>query len=320
MFWFGRHKDRKSKKSRRPEKNKHLRFSGLNPTVEHLEQRAMLTMLPPVTYPVGASPTSVQVGDFNGDGRSDILALYSAASQATVMLGNGNGTFQAPVNTVTAPFTHEVAVGDFNHDGKLDIADNDTTSVDIQFGNGDGTFQPPIIYPIGASANDIEVGDYNHDGYDDIDTASFSYGGTSQLLMNDGTGALLPPRNFAIGIYGREVHSVDVNGDGNEDLIQSNSMSTVGVMLGNGDGTFQGMVNDNMGIAANEMAFGDFNKDGHLDAAVTNGTSLSILLGTGTGAFQTGTSNPINQASHLQVADLNGDGNLDVLTDAGDVA
>ena len=104
MFWFSKHKDRKSKKSRRPEKKKHLRFSGLNPTVEHLEQRAMLTMLPPVTYPVGASPTSVQVGDFNGDGRSDILALYSAASQATVMLGNGNGTFQAPVNTVTHGF------------------------------------------------------------------------------------------------------------------------------------------------------------------------------------------------------------------------
>ena len=320
MFWFGNRKHRKSKKTRRLERAKTSLLSTRRTFVEHLEQRALLTMLPPATYPVGPSPTSVQTGDFNGDGRLDILALYSSASQATVMLGNANGTFQAPLNSVTEPFTHQLAMGDFNHDGKLDIADNDTTSVGIQYGNGDGTFQPPVIYPIGASANDIEAGDYNHDGYDDIDTASFSYGGTSQLLMNDGTGNLLPPRNFAIGIYGREVHSVDVNGDGNEDLVQSNSSSTIGVMLGNGDGTFQGMVNDSTGIVPTDIAFGDFNKDGHLDAAVTNGTTLGILLGNGTGGFQAGTSDPINTSSHLQVADLNGDGNLDVLTNSGDVA
>jgi hypothetical protein len=84
--------------------------------VEHLEQRALLTMLPPVTYPVGPSPTSVQTGDFNGDGRTNILTLYSSSSQATVMLGNADGTFRAPANSVTEPFTHQLAMGDFNHD------------------------------------------------------------------------------------------------------------------------------------------------------------------------------------------------------------
>jgi hypothetical protein len=319
MSWFG-NKKRTPKKTRRTVRAPLLRLSALRLSLEPLEERTMLTMLPPVSYAAGTAPTSVQVGDFNGDGKSDIVALNGGTNQVSVLLANGDGTFQAPITSATAPFSNKVSIGDFNDDGKLDIVTNNTTSVDIERGDGDGHFEAPVPYYIGALANDVEVGDFNDDGFDDIVTASFSYGGTSQLLMNDGTGAFPTVRNLAISSLGREVEVEDLNHDGHLDLVESSFGSLAGVLMGDGDGTFQSMSLDNLGIAQNDMAFGDFNHDGNVDVAVTDGANLGVLLGNGMGGFYGGSTYFVSLASNLQVSDLNGDGNLDVLDNKGDVA
>src|ERR1035438_4809239 len=88
---------------------------------------------------------SVAVGDFNGDGKLD-LAVDNPGSPGTVsmLLGNGDGTFQAPVNSAAGPGSHSLVVGDFNGDGKLDLAMGANGAVTVLLGNGDGTFQAPI--------------------------------------------------------------------------------------------------------------------------------------------------------------------------------
>jgi hypothetical protein len=320
MFWFGKKSRRKSNQSARRKRPSSVRLSGWQPMLEPLEERALLTMLPPINYAAATAPTSVQIADINGDGKSDIVALTSSTNQVNVLLGNGDGTFQASVTSATAPFSSKLNVADYNHDGKPDIATNNTTSINIEFGNGDGSFQAPTPYYIGAAANDIETGDLNHDGFDDIVTASFSYGGTSQVLLNAGNGTFLPTSNTAISVFGRQVELADLNNDGNLDMVEGNDAYIVGVMFGRGDGTFQSMQVDNMGIATNDILLADLNHDGNTDATVTNGATLSVLLGTGAGTFQSATSYSANLASHLEAADFNGDGNLDILTNNGEIA
>ena len=99
----------------------------------------------------------VALADFNGDGKPDlavaILEAVGAPKQLTILLGNGDGTFQSPLNSPTSDFPVALAAGDFNGDGKLDVAVSDFSGgIDILLGNGDGTFKPPAtlstaVYP-----------------------------------------------------------------------------------------------------------------------------------------------------------------------------
>ena len=119
--------------------------------------------------------TSLAVGDFNGDGKLDIVVVaQQGPSQAYVLLGNGDGTFGqvASFGSVNQPFG--VAVGDFNGDGKLDLALSDfgTSSVAILLGNGNGTFQPQVEYSTNGYPEALVVADFNGDGHPDIAVAN----------------------------------------------------------------------------------------------------------------------------------------------------
>src|SRR5207253_10822225 len=104
--------------------------------------------LPPRSFPTGSAPLTVAVGDFNGDGVPDLAVAnsfpYPANRRVSVFFGNGDGTFQAAVNSPVAGY--QVAVGDFNGDGKLDLAaaSSESNTVSVLLGNGDGTFQPAV--------------------------------------------------------------------------------------------------------------------------------------------------------------------------------
>src|ERR1035438_5079353 len=92
-------------------------------------------------YGAGSFPQSVAVGDFNGDGKLDLALADQSSGTVSVLLGNGDGTFQAAVSYSAGPQLYSVTVGDFNGDGKLDLVATSysSNSVSVLLGKGDGT-------------------------------------------------------------------------------------------------------------------------------------------------------------------------------------
>ncbi len=271
-------------------------------------------------YAVGVSPISVAVGDFNGDGKLDLAVGNANGGTVSVLLGNGEGTFQPAVNyAATSP--ESVAVGDFNGDGKLDLAVAGFSTLSVLLGNGDGTFQPAVSYTVGSVAKSVAVGDFNGDGKLDLAVAN---GGSNNVgvLLGNGDGTFQAQKTYTVGAFPASVAVGDFDGDGNLDLAVANANgTTVSVLLGNGDGTFQTQQTNAVGTGPAAVAVGDFNGDGKLDLAVTivNSNSVSVLLGNGDGTFQSAVSYTVSgNPQGLAVGDLNGDGNLDLATtDAG---
>src|SRR5207253_6982357 len=150
----------------------------------------------------GSNPTSAAVGDFNGDGKLDLAVANAGSKNVSVLLGNGDGTFKAPVN-FGAPGPQSVAVGDFNGDGNLDLAVANLSSgnVSIRLGNGDGTFRAPVNYATGDTPNTIAVGDFNKDGKLDLAVVNGGNGKglcRVRLLLGNGGGPFQDGGNYPL--------------------------------------------------------------------------------------------------------------------------
>jgi dienelactone hydrolase len=273
-------------------------------------------------FSAGQDATWVSVADFNGDSKLDLaVAECTTSNNIGVLLGNGDGTFQASLNHPVGMCPASLAVGDFNGDGKLDlaVANIDSDSLSILLGNGDGTFQAAVNYSVPAGPSSVIVGDFNRDGKLDLAVALFKVNGTASgtevaVLLGNGDGTFQTPLSYSAGQAPISVAAGDFNGDGKLDLAVANNGGTnVSVLLGNGDGTFQTAVSYATGSVPRFLAVGDLNGDGKLDLAVANSNGISVLLGNGDGTFQTAMnygagSNPTSVA----LADLNADGKLDL--------
>ncbi len=206
------------------------------------------TFRPAVPYAVGPGPWDIAAGDFNGDGHLDLAVAVidynlADASNVSVLMGNGDGTFRPAVPYPVASELNGIVAGDFNGDGHLDLATTslggfDTNSVSVLLGNGDGTFQAPVTYPAGSDTAGIVAGDFNGDGHLDLATTNGSYL-TVSVLPGKGDGTFGPPVTYAVGVYPLGIAAGDFNGDGNLDLAAANSGSNdVSVLQGTGDGSF----------------------------------------------------------------------------------
>jgi hypothetical protein len=274
---------------------------------------------------IGAA-TYMAAADFNKDNKLDLVLSDQFGSHVVVLLGNGDGHFQAarsfPLNSGGG---FDVAVGDFNGDGVPDIAATSpiAQTVIILLGKVDGNFQPAVSFSaglLGGSPTNLAVGDFNKDGKLDIITSlsgSFAVGSSVSVLFGKGDGTFSAPLLLAANHTPGQLGVADFNKDGILDWVAGNTTQTsLTLALGNGNGTFQDDVNYAVGQGP-EVAAGDFNRDGKLDIVTVDypTAEVSVLLGNSDGTFQPAIKTPVPGAFYgIAVADLNGDGNQDVVT------
>jgi hypothetical protein len=258
--------------------------------------------------------TASAVGDFNGDGKLDVVTTNPNGATVGVRLGNGDGTFAAAVNYGTGTNPSAVLVTDVNKDGGLDlvVANSGSNTVSVLLGNGDGTFAAAVNDAVASNPVAVALGDFNADGNLDLVTADSGSKSVSVLLGN-GDGTFQSAVSYAARNNPNSVAVGDFNGDGKLDLAVAN-LHTVSILLGNGDGTFQAQTvfgaNSPHGLLVE-----DVNHDGALDLVVDNAHRVSVLLGNGDGTFQA----PVYSGNGIQptggaMAEFNHDGVLDLVT------
>ena len=246
------------------------------------------TTIPGSPFATGAAPISVAVGDFNGDGNLDIVTANERANNVTVLLGNGAGGFTAapgsPFTVGTSPYS--VVVADFNGDGHPDIATANYTThnVTVLLGNGAGAFaaDPGSPFAVGTSPTSLTVSDFNGDGSPDLAVANYGSYSVTVLLGSHSGGFTVASTTPVAEPY--SVVAGDFNGDGIPDLATGDFAGiAVTVLLGNGSGGFTEAPGSPF-VGAPTLSqwpplfegVGDFNGDGRLDLATSNGV---VLLG-----------------------------------------
>ena len=311
----------------------------------------------------GYNPYSVAIADVNGDGTPDLIVANEQQSKTdpagsiSVMLGKGNGTFHPAVNYSSGgESAYSIVVADVNGDGKLDLvvangclgSDCSTGSVGVLLGKGDGTFKKVVTYRSGAASvfgSHVAVGDLNGDGKLDLAVANTGSGcgsgcpeGLIGILLGNGDGTFKKAKTYHTGGFDAIgwVEIADVNGDKKPDLVVANYcdaecsyppvQGSIGVLLGNGDGTFKAVKTyPSGGDGAISVAVADLNNDGKPDILVANcgpeacgpgspGGNVGVLIGNGNGTFKPVVNYPAaNSPFDVVAADMNGDGKLDIV-------
>ena len=281
------------------------------------------TLQAPVTYAAGSWPQFLLIADFNKDGHPDVAVVNRAIGtpgQVLIFLGNGDGTFKAPV--AYGPFTDafSLAVGDFKRDGKLDIAVADSRSGGLLLGKGDGTF----TYGSSIGATNVlgfAVADFNRDHKLDL-VAANNNGSQVQMLLGNGKGTFTLSSTYSVATPPIALLAKDLNGDGIPDFVASdeavnNLDSNVTVFLSSGNG-YVG-TEYQYGAEPRSISFGAFNGRSDIVTANEFNGNLDIFLNEGKGVFAPPIVLPDGglNAAYLAVGDLNGDKKPDIVVTDG---
>jgi hypothetical protein len=288
-----------------------------------------------VPYPVGHEPVSLVVGDFDRDGEADLVTANRGSNDVSVLLGNGDGTFQTPaINTDVLGSPSYLAVGDFDGDDfpdDLAVAYGGTNAIAVWLGKGDGTFQFGREYPVGANPVSVVVGHFHDPEMADLAVANYDSDTVSILLGNgDGTfqeGPDIPVARGPIALAVGHFHDPHIDDLAVAHLYtdKDGDHGGVGVLLRNGNGTFQMERTYDILGGVPALVVGTFNSknDDHDDIAVTTGLCcrpdpvpprVAVLLGNGDGSFRFGEEYQFLRStrSALAAADFNQDGRLDL--------
>jgi hypothetical protein len=313
--------------------------NGVGNTISVLRGNGDGTFGEVVNSLAGAGPRSLAVGDFDKDGKPDVVT--TDAYGVNVLLGNGDGSFQAPSSIgLGSDEPLSVAVGDFNGDGKLDLGVTSNLyhpgyygppfwgyygyyygnwypgyyegHATVLLGNGDGSFAYSSTTVLNSGFPvDVVVADVNGDDRPDVLTANQDTG-TVSVLLGDGLGGLQTPADYGAAGSPLSLAAGDVNGDGKVDLVTANAYyNNVSVLLGNGLGAFGTAQNYATGNYAASAALADFNHDGKPDIAAADysDNDLSLFLGRGDGTFSLRLTAAAGTGTWAVAADdFNGDG------------
>jgi len=281
----------------------------------------------PIVTPLDSDPIAIAAGDLRGNGTIDVVvATYSGIY---VLLGHGDGTFDAPVfynaelSNVTA-----LVVGKFDSNGSLDVAVGSYYSDTIALfpGNGNGTFGTALHTSPTPQVLSLTSGDFNGDGHLDLAAATGSPASV-EVFLGVGDGTFGAPVGFIAGAALGGIVSADFDGDGHADIAVG-SGGDVSILLGNGAGGFQAALLYDANIGSiGVLVVGDVDQDGHLDIVAGeqlsfygDGDEVSVLRGAGDGSFAVGEPYSTAGATGVVLADLDGDALPDVVTAGGDVS
>lgn len=247
----------------------------------------------PILYPTGGGlgvfGRDLALGDFNNDGKLDMVALSDASSDWVAYHGNGDGTFSTS-SAGSGYILGGLTIGDFNRDGKLDFAlgnqpgFSSTGEIAVHLGNGDGTFGSALISTVNGESDawSIGTGDFTRDGIPDIAVGSSnSLHVTIMAGVGDGT------FTHSFGSAGTfpsltDLAVADVTNDGLLDVVTAHSGDHISVFPGDGTGMLPSRVDITSGTAPRGLAVADLNSDIDRDVAVAaNGGKLSVHLNTG---------------------------------------
>jgi FG-GAP-like repeat/Abnormal spindle-like microcephaly-assoc'd, ASPM-SPD-2-Hydin len=250
-------------------------------------------------------------GDFNNDGKLDLLGWNDTG--VAIMLGNGDGTFKLKSTVPNYGSPIVAAVADFSQDGNLDVVvtgdETNEWGFDVCLGKGDGTFSSCSNYGGNENYASVTVGDFNGDGLVDVAVVGYSNAWLLYVYLGNGDGSFQTP--LTIWVDGPvSIAAADMNHDGKLDLVTSD----VCILLGNGDGTF---VQSACNFASGGPSIGDFNGDGNLDVV---SSPVDVLLGAGNGQFLSTFDFRLGYFSGVgSVGDFNNDGHLDLFYGSGEM-
>jgi hypothetical protein len=265
------------------------------------------------------------IADVNKDGKLDLIVVASNAlsSNIAVLLGNGDGTFQAgivsagPTSNATFPVLDpHMGTADFNGDGAVDIviADVANDTLSILLGDNQGHFTLKNTWQDGNNPTDIHVADLNGDGHMDF-VARGGLAANAIVYLGKGDGTFQPPVTYTGSHNIQSVVLYDMNHDGHLDMVVSGFGDTVDILLGNADGTFSNASaggSTYAGVGPTVVAVEDFDGDGILDIAVGSHNGIGILRGQPGLTYANVSQFPVTPFPYTVTSgDFNADGHID---------
>ncbi|MEQ9616774.1 MAG: VCBS repeat-containing protein [Phycisphaerales bacterium] len=266
---------------------------------------------------VGAGARSISLADFDGDSNLDFVTADRTDDTATVMFGDGTGSFGAPITLSTNTAPDYVDTGDLDGNGEPDIVVANAFGNDVSvFLNTGGAFLSEVRYTTGAGPSSAAIGDYNGDAIPDIATSNF--GGSSSILFGVGDGTFLESQEYTTEAASANIAAGDLDGDGDTDLAVANANAdSVSIQFNDGQGRFSVEPRYAVGEKPELTELADLDRDGDLDAVCVNidSNDVSVLLNLGDGTFAPEFRIAVGLfPTSVALADFNGDNDPDIAT------